>query len=44
MDSLSSLDLLTTLEDDYQVVIPQSAAKDLQTFGQLAAYVAERQG
>lgn len=39
MDSLSSLDLLTTLEDEHDVVIPQEKARDLQTFGQLCAFV-----
>ena len=40
MDSLTSLDLLTDLEEEWDIEVTQEDARTLQTFGQLCAFVA----
>lgn len=39
MDSLATTDLLTSLEDDYAIVITQDEARTLETFGALLAHI-----
>lgn len=39
MDSNASLDLLTELEEVHGIVITQTEARNVQTFGKLLAYI-----
>lgn len=41
MDSLTSLDLLSELEEEHDIEISQEDARHLQTFGDLVAFVAK---
>jgi acyl carrier protein len=41
MDSLTSLDLLTDLEEEWDVEVTQEDARGLQSFGQLCAFIAK---
>lgn len=40
-DSLASVDLLSALEEDYAISIPQEVTRTLETYGQLVSYLAE---
>lgn len=42
-DSLASVDLLSALEEDHGIEIPQDVARTLETYGQLVAYL-EKEG
>jgi acyl carrier protein len=39
MDSLASLDLLTDLEEEHGIEVTQADARNIQTFGQLLAFL-----
>ena len=38
-DSLASVDLLSALEEDYGIEVPQSVARTLETYGQLVEFL-----
>ena len=40
MDSLASLDLLTDLEEEWDIEVSQEDARGIETFGQLLAFIA----
>ena len=39
MDSLASLDLLTELEEEWEIEITQEDARDIRTYGELWAFI-----
>ncbi len=41
-DSLDMVEMLISLEDKYNISVPDEEAKDLQTIGKLADYVEEK--
>ena len=41
-DSLDMVEMLISLEDKYNISVPDEDAKDLQTIGKLADYVEEK--
>lgn len=41
MDSISMVDLISSLEEDYEIIIEQEKAIEIQTFGQLVDFVKE---
>ena len=40
-DSLASIDLLSALEEDYEIAISQEDARTLETYGQLVDHIAK---
>lgn len=39
MDSLASLDLLTELEEEWEIEVTQEDARDIRTYGELWAFI-----
>ncbi len=42
MDSLASLDLLTELEEEWEIEVTQEDARDIRTYGELWAFISSR--
>lgn len=42
MDSLASLDLLTELEEEWEIEVTQEDARDIRTYGELWAFITAR--
>ena len=40
MDSLASLDLLTELEEEWEIEVTQEDARNIRTYGELWAFIA----
>ena len=41
-DSLATVDLLSALEEDHGIEVPQDVARTLETYGQLVAFLKKR--
>lgn len=42
-DSLDLVDLVMSLEDEYEIEVPDSAVEDVKTIGDIVRYIEERQ-